>query len=184
MPPLKTNSNAHAQYHTVVYKYDVQCAGMFHWERYLKTESLKTAQMNFSEELYVVRHQQNRLSGNFWKLPGRMEMRTFRSVEAFLLFWLRRVWQRLAWNCKQITGETCAANWISHGTCQRTLQNFNSFPYKAHVMYQLLPQDCSKWAHYCEWLLEKERTNFTAKAWFYPSGRVNSQNDCIWQILV
>jgi hypothetical protein len=78
-----------------LYKYGAQCAGMcFFEERYLKMESFKTTQINFADELNAVRQQQSRLSGSLWQLQGRMEMGMFRSVEAFLLFWLRS----LAWN--------------------------------------------------------------------------------------
>lgn len=139
-------------------------------ECYLKTESLKTSQMNFSEELNVVRHQQNRLPGNFWQLMG-----TFRSVEAFLLFWLRRISQRSVRNSKQITGETCTAGWnISRNMSEnfaelqlislQIVRHVSATAVRLHKMGSLL------------WMIVgKERTNFTDKAWFHPSGRVNSQ---------
>jgi hypothetical protein len=74
-----------------------------------------------------------------------------------------------------------------YSSCRKAVQTLQLFPYKLHVIQQLLAPDCEK-HNYCEWLSAKvevdplvlDMTLSSDKAWFHLARHVNSQNTCIW----
>jgi hypothetical protein len=83
--------------------------------------------------------------------------------------------------------ETCACRILVVAKQRRHCSCFHT---KCHVTQQLLPPNCEKRHHCCEWLFAKLEDDprmldvtfffYSDETWFHYTGYVNSQNTRIW----
>jgi hypothetical protein len=56
---------------------------------------------------------------------------------------------------ERVTPHKLQETGISYSSCRKAAKTMQVFLYKVHVTQQLVPPECEKRHHYCEWLLAK-----------------------------